>query len=72
MEEIYENAYAAIREDPTFKPTEKSKDWKAESNKYKITRLTKEQRQERIQKKIQEFKANGGDAMEAEEEDDDE
>lgn len=72
MEEIYENAYAAIREDPTFKPTEKSKDWKAESNKYKVTRLTKEQRQERIQKKIQEFKANGGDAMEAEEEDDDE
>lgn len=71
MEDIYQNAYTAIREDPTFKPTEKSKDWKAESNKYRVARLTKEQRQERIQKKIQEFKEGGGDAMEAEEEDED-
>ncbi|KAF8525331.1 60S ribosomal protein L5 [Gautieria morchelliformis] len=72
MEELYQNAYAAIREDPTFKPTEKPKDWKAESLKYKVARLTKDQRQERIQKKIQEFKESGGDAMEedAEEEDD--
>ncbi|KAI6119298.1 hypothetical protein EDD16DRAFT_1581430 [Pisolithus croceorrhizus] len=31
IEEMYTNAYAAIREDPTFKPTEKTKDWKAES-----------------------------------------
>ena len=68
MEEIYQNAYAAIREDPTFKPTEKSKDWKAESIKYKVARLTKEQRQENIQKKIKEFKEGGG-AMEADEDD---
>ena len=31
IEEIYEKAYEAIREDPDFKPTEKSKDWAAES-----------------------------------------
>jgi large subunit ribosomal protein L5e len=68
IEEIYQNAYAAIREDPTFKPTEKSKDWKAESAKYQTPRLTKDQRQERIQKKIEAFKANAGDA--AMEEDD--
>lgn len=56
IEEIYTNGYAAIREDPTFKPTEKTKDWKAESQKYKVARLTKEERQARIQKKIEEFK----------------
>lgn len=76
IEEIYENAYAAIREDPTFKPTEKTKDWKAESLKYKVQRLTREQRKERVQAKIQQFQANLGasaDAQnEAEEEEDDE
>lgn len=57
IEEIYTNAYAAIREDPTFKPSEKAKDWKAESLKYKTHRLTHEQRQANIEKKIQAFKA---------------
>jgi len=57
IEEIYTNAYAAIREDPTFKPTEKSKDWKAETLKYKTHRLTYEQRQSNIEKKIAAFKA---------------
>lgn len=41
--------------------------------KYKVARLTKEQRQENIQKKIKEFKEGAGDAMEEDaEEDDDE
>jgi large subunit ribosomal protein L5e len=72
IEEIYQNAYAAIREDPTFKPTEKPKDWKAESLKYKVARLTQEQRKERIQKKIQECKEGRGDAMEEDAEEEDE
>ncbi|KAH8830500.1 hypothetical protein DL96DRAFT_1593187 [Flagelloscypha sp. PMI_526] len=57
IEEIYTNAYAAIREDPTFKPTEKSKDWKAETLKHKVHRLTHAQRKERIAEKIKNFKA---------------
>jgi large subunit ribosomal protein L5e len=68
IEEIYTNAYAAIREDPTFKPTEKKKDWKAESKKFATTRLTLEQRKAKIQSRIEAFKANGGAAGEDEEE----
>ena len=61
MEEIYQNAYAAIREDPTFKPTEKEKDWKAEALKFKTHRLTLAQRKERIAEKIANFQAGGDD-----------
>jgi large subunit ribosomal protein L5e len=57
IEEMYTNAYAKIREDPTFKPTEKDKDWKAESLKWKSKKLTNQQRKENIQQKIQSFKA---------------
>jgi large subunit ribosomal protein L5e len=70
MEEIYTNAYAAIREDPVFKPTEKSKDWKAETLKYKKTRLTHAQRKANIQERIEAFQAGGG--APAEEDEDDE
>lgn len=55
------NAHAAIREDPTFKPTEKSKDWKVEGLKYKAKRLTLAERRERIAAKIEKFKSGGGD-----------
>ncbi|KAF8341541.1 uncharacterized protein EI90DRAFT_2965930 [Cantharellus anzutake] len=68
IEELYTNAYAAIREDPTFKPTEKTTDWKAESKKYKVPRLTNEQRKARIQEKIKALRGEG----EAEADDDDE
>lgn len=73
MEEIYTNAYAAIREDPTFQPTEKTQDWKAETLKYRKPKLTDEQRKAAIQAKIDAFKASGGaeaaeDDEEAEEE----
>ena len=61
IEEIYVNAHAAIREDPTFKPTEKSKDWKTEGLKYKAKRLTLAERRERIAAKIERFKSGGGD-----------
>ena len=74
IEEIYTNAYAAIREDPVFKPTEKTKDWKAETLKYKVHRLTLDQRRVAIQAKIDAFKANAGNVPEeaAEDEEDDE
>ena len=60
IEEIYSSAHAAIREDPTFKPTDKSTDWKSESAKHKAKRLTHAQRQANIATKIAKFKANGG------------
>lgn len=63
---MYTNAHAAIREDPTFKPTDKSKDWKEETKKHKAVRLTHAQRQERIAAKIEIFKA-GKAAVESDE-----
>lgn len=66
IEEIYTSAYAAIREDPTFKPTEKTQDWATESKKYKSPKLTHEQRQQNIATKIEAFKA-GADAAEDDE-----
>jgi len=68
IEEIYASAYAAIREDPTFKPTDKAKDWRAESKKYATARLTLDQRKARIQAKIEAFKTSGGAVAEEEEE----
>ncbi|KAJ7700144.1 hypothetical protein B0H17DRAFT_1196131 [Mycena rosella] len=68
MEDIYIAGHAAIREDPSFKPTDKSKDWKSESTKYMSKKLTHAQRKENIAAKIEKFKA-GGDAP-AEDEDD--
>lgn len=59
LEEMYENAYSAIREDPSFKPTDKSKDWKSETKKHKSPKLTYEQRKQRIADKIKAFKAGG-------------
>jgi large subunit ribosomal protein L5e len=70
IEEIFQNAYAAIREDPTFKPSDKTKDWKAESLKYKKHRLTHEQRKVAIEAKIQAFKAGGEAMADADDEDD--
>jgi large subunit ribosomal protein L5e len=69
MEEIYINAHAAIREDPTFKPTDKSTDWKSESVKHKAKRLTHKQRQDNIAAKIEKFKASGGVKVDDEEDD---
>ena len=72
IEEIYTNAYAAIREDPTFKPSEKTKDWKAETLKHKKPRMTYDERKAAIQTKIEAFKASGGgEAAEEDEEDED-
>ena len=71
IEEIYSNAHAAIREDPTFKPSDKSKDWKSESKKYKDPKLTHSQRKERIAAKIEKFKAGGEVAKDEDDEEDD-
>ena len=57
IEEIYENAFEKIREDPDFHPTEKTKDWAAESKKYKQPKLTYEQRKANIAAKIANFQA---------------
>ncbi len=61
MEEIYTNAYAAIREDPTFKPTEKTKDWASETKKFMTPKSTLEERRARIQAKIEAFQAEHAD-----------
>ncbi|QLG74017.1 hypothetical protein HG535_0F05290 [Zygotorulaspora mrakii] len=55
VEDIYANAHEAIREDPSFKPTEKKftkEQYAAESKKYRQVKLTREQRQERVAAKI--------------------
>lgn len=60
VEEIYANAHAKIRENPVFKPTEKkfTKDqYAAESKKFRQVKLTKAERQERINQKIAAFQA---------------
>ncbi len=71
IEEIYSNAYAAIRENPEFKPTEKDvAKWKVESTKFKSPKLDREQRAQRVQEKIAAYKAAKGDEAEEEEEED--
>ncbi|WRT65888.1 uncharacterized protein IL334_002839 [Kwoniella shivajii] len=70
IEEIYTDAYAKIREDPTFTPTEKDvAKWKAESKKTRSSKLSKEERQARIQEKIEAYKAGKVAAADSEEED---
>jgi len=72
IEEMYTNGYAAIREDPVFKPSEKEKDWKEESAKHSTPHLNHEQRQTRIQEKIAAFKAGADAEAEADDDEDDE
>lgn len=69
IEEMYTNAYAAIREDPSFTPTEKTRDWKAESLKYKMRKRTLEERKAVIQAKIKAFKDSGGEVHADDDED---
>lgn len=60
LEELYQEAHKAIREDP-FKKDEdegekKDKEhWRAEGKKYKTAKLTREQRESRIKEKIAEL-----------------
>ena len=60
LEELYVDAHKAIREDPFKKdedaePKKSKAEWKAESQKYKVTKLTHAQRKERVQQKIREL-----------------
>ncbi|KAG8829109.1 60S ribosomal protein L5 [Serendipita sp. 399] len=72
IEEIYKKAYAAIREDPVFKPTDKTKDWPTECRPHKTRRLTHAQRKEAIEAKISKFHAGRSAAQEDDEDEDDE
>ena len=57
IEDIYSEAHAAIRADPSPKLTEKNVEaFKAESKKYKTAKLTNAERKERIAKKIAIFR----------------
>jgi len=70
IEELYSEAYAKIREDPVFKPTEKDVEkWKKASVPTKDKRLTKEQRTRRVEEKIAAYKSG---RAEVEDEEDDE
>ena len=55
LEELYAEAHKAIREDPFKKSGESKKtkeEWKKESLKFKVAKLTREQREAGIQKRI--------------------
>lgn len=61
LEELYSNAHEKIRENPVFKPTEKKftkEQYAAETKKYLAVKLTREQRQVKIDAKIAAFKAD--------------
>ena len=51
LEDMYREAHAKIRKDPSFTPTEKKSSY-AESKKYKTKKLTKAERQARVQEKL--------------------
>lgn len=58
LEDLYTDAHKAIREDPWKKDEDegekKSKDeWKAESKKYRSSKLSKEEKEQRIKEKIE-------------------
>lgn len=63
LEEMYQEAHKAIREDPWKKDEEaeegrKSKEyWKEESKKYRTAKMSKEEKMERVKAKIQAVKA---------------
>ena len=62
LEEIYADAHKAIREEP-FKadedagPKKTKEEWKAESLKFRAQKLTKEQKEKRVQEKTCPLKA---------------
>ncbi|KAK4147974.1 60S ribosomal protein L5 [Dichotomopilus funicola] len=61
LEDLYTEAHASIREDPFKKyesdaPKKTKEEWKAESLKYRTSKLTHAQRQERVQARIAELR----------------
>ena len=62
LEELYAEAHKAIREDPFKKadsdaPKKSKEEWKQESLKYRSSKLTKEEKEKRVQEKIKELTA---------------
>lgn len=62
LEEMYQEAHKAIREDPFKKDDDESEkktkeEWKQESLKYRTNKLTKAEREEKVKEKIAELKA---------------
>ena len=62
LEDMYSEAHAAIREDPFKKyeseaPKKSKEEWKEESKKYKVARLTHEERQEKVKQRIGELRS---------------
>jgi large subunit ribosomal protein L5e len=60
LEELYAEAHKLIREDPFKKvesdaPKKTKEEWKAESKKYRSKKLTKEEKEARVQAKIAEL-----------------
>jgi large subunit ribosomal protein L5e len=59
LEELYQNAHAKIREDPNLKdPNADTKGvdhWKAESQKYRLRKISRDQRRENVKAKIAEL-----------------
>lgn len=61
LEELYADAHKQIREDPFLKDDDEEEEkktkeeWKAESQKYKHKKLTKAQKEERVQNRIKEL-----------------
>jgi len=56
LEDIYAQAHQKIRADPSFKPTEKKADYKSFA-KFKTRKLTREEKQKRVQDKIAKVKS---------------
>lgn len=52
LEDMYADAYRKIREDPTFVPTKKNRDYKAEFSKFKKQKISKEEKRQKIQEKL--------------------
>ncbi|KAF2867672.1 hypothetical protein BDV95DRAFT_581508 [Massariosphaeria phaeospora] len=62
LEEVYTEAHKQIREDPLKKadsdePKKTKEEWKKESLKFRTSKLTKAEKEERVKAKIQELKA---------------
>ena len=62
LEELYQEAHKAIREDPFKKddeagPKKSKEEWKAESKKHKVNKLSHAEKKARVQEKIRELAA---------------
>ena len=60
LEELYSEAHAKIREDPNLEDPDKDEKkpkeyWKAESQKYRLKKISREERRANVEKKIKEL-----------------